>query len=636
MALTKRQKLARRLRSNKKLPRILIACGILILAVIGTILLRLSFANTTTSSTANCGKQVTPYNYEVPFGNAVWNQPVCNLPRFAQSADYANRFFEWGNINDGSAAADIRNGRISTDPGFPKTPTPGDPDGLGTLYTTEIYYASTATTEKKVSSILYPSNLDGEKWNSNEALPKPGYLSQHPDTPMPWNPAWKTARGSDNHMIILDDRPGKEGTIYSLWGYNVGGCISDAIFFPNRVCGMAIRIGRGYDGNVIDYRTHEGYTKDRGVGLSPFATLTTADEVAAGEIRHALGVSIPNPAFGPECTSTQLQQPVNWNVVGKQCGTAVAPASKFEWKQTFTTPFMNEPFKSIYTQDKSIPEGMRFALDITYDQIEDWIDSRADFANDKRRADTARVFARALKDYGMMVVDTNAGRFSVQTEGGINPASATKWNNLAMGPTYKDDLLDGLITASNVYVVDPPDLTCLDKPSPSKFYCDWTDAQYQVTGDATKPTATLTNPAANATVSGIVTVSGTATDNVAVSKVDVLINNSVVYSVNANSAFSYSWDTRSRTNGTYTITVNAYDVAGNVGTTTRTVTVSNTQPPPVKTADFNKDGQVSLTDLSILLTNYNKTVAIGTNGDASGDGKVALTDLSILLTQYGK
>jgi len=50
-------------------------------------------------------------------------------------------------------------------------------------------------------------------------------------------------------------------------------------------------------------------------------------------------------------------------------------------------------------------------------------------------------------------------------------------------------------------------------------------------------------------------------------------------------------------------------------------------------ADLNKDGVVNLTDLSILLTNFNGTNA---TADINHSGKVDLTDLSLLLSNYGK
>lgn len=63
-----------------------------------------------------------------------------------------------------------------------------------------------------------------------------------------------------------------------------------------------------------------------------------------------------------------------------------------------------------------------------------------------------------------------------------------------------------------------------------------------------------------------------------------------------------------------------------------------TPTPPTggpKTGDINGDNKVNLTDLSILLKNYNKAGTSST-GDLNSDGKVNLTDLSILLKNWGK
>lgn len=49
--------------------------------------------------------------------------------------------------------------------------------------------------------------------------------------------------------------------------------------------------------------------------------------------------------------------------------------------------------------------------------------------------------------------------------------------------------------------------------------------------------------------------------------------------------------------------------------------------------DLNGDNKVTITDLSILLSNFGKS---GGDGDVNGDGKVNITDLSILLSNWGK
>lgn len=436
------------------------------------------------STVGGCGKQIPNYPYEVPFRGAIWNQPICGLTRHPQSADYANRLYQWGHVNDGSSSADVNNGKIGNDPGFPAVPTFSEPNPLRKLFTREVYYASKSTTEKRIGTVSYYSNLDAAGDNTFT-----------PNAKIPWNPEWEASQGGDNEMIIIEDRENAsipqghglapKGSIYMLSGYYPefpkwpersfppAGC---PLYWSNfRLCTYDTSVSRDLQGNYIDLQTYEGFIKDRGVGLSYLATLTLPEEVEAEEIRHAIGISIPNTSYGPICTPSQLQEPINWNIVGKQCGTAVAPATKFEWANAPAPPVVTEPYKTLLTIDKTIPEGMLFSIDMTYDQIDTWVNSRTDLNATRKK--TARVFARAIKDYGMMVVDTNGGRISIQTSGGINPDSAKKWTDLGMGPAEKDNLLDGLLTASNIYVVNPPVATCKDG-STSRFYCEWTSIRY--------------------------------------------------------------------------------------------------------------------------------------------------------------
>jgi hypothetical protein len=97
--------------------------------------------------------------------------------------------------------------------------------------------------------------------------------------------------------------------------------------------------------------------------------------------------------------------------------------------------------------------------------------------------------------------------------------------------------------------------------------------------DTTPPTTSITSPANGATVSGTITVTASASDNVGVVKVEFYID-SVLKSTVTTSPYTFSWDTTTVANGSHTIFSKAYDAAGNVGTSaTVTVTVNNTTPP---------------------------------------------------------
>jgi hypothetical protein len=104
--------------------------------------------------------------------------------------------------------------------------------------------------------------------------------------------------------------------------------------------------------------------------------------------------------------------------------------------------------------------------------------------------------------------------------------------------------------------------------------------------DVTAPTTQITAPANNATVSGTVTVTATATDNVKVTSVQIYIDGTLKAS-GTSSPLNYSWATTGVSNGTHTIFSKASDAAGNVGTSsTITVTVSNTSVQLMKNGGF--------------------------------------------------
>ena len=105
-----------------------------------------------------------------------------------------------------------------------------------------------------------------------------------------------------------------------------------------------------------------------------------------------------------------------------------------------------------------------------------------------------------------------------------------------------------------------------------------------LTPDTTPPSVSITMPASNATVSSTVTVSATATDNVAVNDVRFQLDGVNLGADLTASPYTIQWDTTTATNGTHLLTAIANDTSGNSATSSAiTVTVNNTVTgPPIQ------------------------------------------------------
>jgi hypothetical protein len=104
-----------------------------------------------------------------------------------------------------------------------------------------------------------------------------------------------------------------------------------------------------------------------------------------------------------------------------------------------------------------------------------------------------------------------------------------------------------------------------------------------VFNDATAPTVSLSAPAPGSTVSGIVTVTASAADNVGVNMVEFYLDG-ILKSTSMAVPYSFSWDTSATAYGSHIISAKAYDAAGNVGQSgdvTVTVTAGTGQAEPV-------------------------------------------------------
>jgi len=220
---------------------------------------------------------------------------------------------------------------------------------------------------------------------------------------IPWNSGWQPAPGTDAQVIVLDPETGRE---WNMWQVEY----RDGVI-------------RASNANLVDgdYRTKEnGFRPARGIGVQYLAMLVRPEEVMQGEVRHALSMPIRNTDgtfFVPP--ATKLEHP------GRPAG---------------------------------IPEGMRFALDVTDAEIEAWVGSLP--REVAQMKGYARIIARALRDYGWFITDTSGGAH-LQNEAWVS--AGEKWWKLGLatvgvgGKQYPQDVLDGLMQRERIYALVPSD-----------------------------------------------------------------------------------------------------------------------------------------------------------------------------------
>jgi hypothetical protein len=126
--------------------------------------------------------------------------------------------------------------------------------------------------------------------------------------------------------------------------------------------------------------------------------------------------------------------------------------------------------------------------------------------------------------------------------------------------------------------------------------------------DTTAPTCTITYPNEGVTVSGTITVTASASDNVGVEYVE--LGSSKDYTA------PYEWDidTTEYENGDYTVTCTAYDAAGNSASDTNGFTIDNgVAPPPTNELT---SGETVYSSLSTTGEEEMWTIQVGTGVDA--------------------
>lgn len=228
---------------------------------------------------------------------------------------------------------------------------------------------------------------------------------------IPFNPAWKQNAGTDAQMIIIDPVSGKE---WNLW----------EVVIDNSAKQITIGNGNLCPGDVFTNNWDTKSTKctgSRGVGINYLAMLVRPWEMEQGKIEHALSMPI----------------------VGTSGSSYVAPATKLE-----------HPGKV-----GNIPEGMRFALNVTYKEIDDYVASITGLTEAKKKA--VKTILVALKDYGWFITDT-AGGHAFQFEA---PESAqAEWERIGVLPDqsvggvgYPRFMMHKFLTKERIITIAPSD-----------------------------------------------------------------------------------------------------------------------------------------------------------------------------------
>lgn len=274
---------------------------------------------------------------------------------------------------------------------------------------------------------------------------------------IPWNPSWKQAPGNDQSMIIVDYA---KGEVWECWGVESAVTWGSLWVGPNIAAGIWNPWGQKTVMASCNHYTNLWISVDADVGSIARGMGThklvggpvRAAEVASGAIRHAMSLLVANPMFGP-----MASPPVGntgWGA-GSLRGFYVKPARRLEHENPATLNYGGLTSAATdAVRAKSIPSGMRFAIEITDAQIEAWLTSRG-YTGVLRN--TARIFAVALRDYGWIVGDTCGWGMIGEVDGFVNPAVKPVWTGLGVTTTdIGSRMFDGIFNFGKMYVVAAP------------------------------------------------------------------------------------------------------------------------------------------------------------------------------------
>jgi len=188
--------------------------------------------------------------------------------------------------------------------------------------------------------------------------------------------------------------------------------------------------------------------------------------------------------------------------------------------------------------------------------------------------------------------DTGVALYNVHrsTTSGFQPSPA---NRIAQSPaTSVTDT--GVAAGTYFYVVTAQDIAGnVSQPS--------NEAAAIVLADTIAPIVTITVPTQQATVSGTINVTASASDDVAVAGMQFQLDGQALGAERTSPPYTVAWNTTTTSSGSHTLSAVARDAAGNVSSSAVDVIVSNTSQNPnglVAAYGFNQGSGVQVADAS--------------------------------------
>lgn len=163
-----------------------------------------------------------------------------------------------------------------------------------------------------------------------------------------------------------------------------------------------------------------------------------------------------------------------------------------------------------------------------------------------------------------------------------------------------------------------------------------TNVSVSVINDTAPPIISINSPIDNATLSGTVAVTATASDDLGVSKVEFYVNGGLT-STSSAAPYSYNWDTTSVANGLYNLVAKAYDSKGKVAQANIDVNVNNVisnSIPEYNISDATLALQIAVGKVKPTTEQKARLdVAPVINGRSAPNGKVDTGDAIVILSK---